>query len=84
MKKPFIWKLLFVVGLCPFIAPFLLAHTRMGSWTLIDWFILWSFVYWPTYLVGLILLAVSVYMLKKANRKPHPPSLQRRGICCII
>ena len=67
MKKPLIWKLLFIIGLCPFIAPMLLAHTRMGGWTLVDWFVLWSFVYWPTYLIGLILLAISIYKLKNSK-----------------
>ena len=70
MKKIFIWKLLLVISLCPFIAPFfyyllqILVHNTY-SWTLTDMVIVWSFLYWPTYLIGLVLLAISIYKLKK-------------------
>ena len=65
MKKPFIWKLLLVVGICPFVIPFLFAFTRMSSWTLLDWLIMYSFIYWPTYLVGLVLIGIAAYKLIK-------------------
>ena len=70
MKKTLIWELLLFVGLCPLIAPFfyyLIQYFVNGgySWTLVDLLILWSFVYWPTYLIGLVLAVVSVYKLKK-------------------
>lgn len=65
MKKAFVWKLLLVVGICPFVLPFLLAYTRMSSWTVADWLLMYSYVYWPTYVVGLVLIAVCVYQLKK-------------------
>ena len=70
MKKALTWKLLLFIGLCPFIAPFFyysiqhLAHNHY-SWTLTDMLVLWSFLYWPTYLVGLVLLFVSIYKLRK-------------------
>lgn len=69
MKKKFIWKLLLVIGLCPFIAPFfyyfLLHFTHNDySWILTDMLIVWSFLYWPTYLIGLVLLAISINKLK--------------------
>ena len=72
MRKNLIWKFLFFLSLCPFIAPFFyyvlqhLVHNHY-SWTLLDMLILWSFVYWPTYLIGLILLAISTYKLKKGK-----------------
>ena len=65
MKKSVLWKLLLLLGLCPFVLPFLLAFTRMSSWTLLDWLIMYSFVYWPTYIVGIVLIAVSLYKLIK-------------------
>ena len=68
MKKKIVWKVLLFIGLCPFLAPILLSPTRMGSWTLIDWLVLWSYVYWPTYIIGLIVLGIAIYKLKKANR----------------
>ena len=70
MKKGLIWKILFVIGLCPLIVPFFfyflqqLVHNHY-SLTLIDMLILWSFLYWPTYLIGLVILAISIYKLKK-------------------
>lgn len=69
-KKSFVWKLLLVIGVCPFIAPlfyYLLLHLMHNdhSWTWIELLVLWSVVYWPTYLIGLFLLAISLYKLKK-------------------
>lgn len=65
MKITFIWKLLLVIGICPFIMPFLLSFTRMSSWTLVDWLVMYSFVYWPTYILGFVLIAISVCKLIK-------------------
>ena len=70
MKKENIYKLLFLLGLCPFLAPFiyyfmLLIIHNSNSLTLIDLLIMWSFVYWPIYLIGIVLLVISIYKLKK-------------------
>ncbi|MBQ9940068.1 MAG: hypothetical protein IJO74_00805 [Clostridia bacterium] len=71
MKKALIWKLLLFLGMCPFIAPFIyyfiqcLNHNSLGSLSLADMLIMWSFIYWPTYIIGLILSVVSVYVFKK-------------------
>jgi len=70
MKKAFIWKLLLGIGLCPFLAPFFyyflqcFVHKHY-SLTLIDMLILWSFLYWPTYVIGLILIIIAAIKLKK-------------------
>lgn len=70
MRRKLIWKFLFFMGLCPFIAPFfyyvlqLLVHNHY-SWTLLDMLVLWSFVYWPTYLIGLIWIVLSAGKLKR-------------------
>ena len=70
MKKSLIWKLLLFISLCPFIAPFFyygilhIVHNQY-SWTLFDLLILWSYVYWPTYIIGLIVFGISMYKLKK-------------------
>ena len=69
MKKTLIWKVLFVIGLCPFAAPFfyyllqIFAHGN-SSWTIVEMIVLWSFLYWPTYLIGLLLVTVALCMLK--------------------
>ena len=69
MKKV-IWKSTLMIGFCPFLAPFVLYVYQMmisSSWTLLDWLLLYSFVYWPTYLVGVVLIVISVYELKKLS-----------------
>lgn len=57
-----IWKLLFLLGFVPFILPVILGIYRMSieHWELVDWVILYSYVYWPTYVVGIILLGISL------------------------
>lgn len=68
MKNKELWWLLLVIGIIPFAAPFLgFAYEMLNasSWTLIDYLVLYSFLYWPTYLVGLILIIVSVCKLRK-------------------
>ena len=65
MKKGLIWKILLFIGICPLAAPFLMSVTKPSSWTMLDWLVLYSFVYWPTYIVGLGLIALSIYKLKK-------------------
>ncbi len=69
MNKKTVWKALFVLGLCPFWAPFaycfiLIFIHNAHSFTLPDLIILWSVIYWPTYIVGGLLSAFSVYRLK--------------------
>ena len=64
MKKH-IWKLLLIVGICPFIIPFVLGAYRMTieSWTMMDWLLMYSYIYWPTYVAGLVLIAVALKKL---------------------
>ena len=70
MNKSIIWKLILFIGLSPFVAPFIyylvlqIVHNQY-SWTLFELFVLWSFVYWPTYIVGLVLIFLSVYKIHK-------------------
>ena len=65
MKKKLIWKILLFIGIIPLIIPFVLGFYRMSieSWTLPDWLIMYSFVYWPTYIIGLVLIVISVYKI---------------------
>ena len=66
MNRNVIWRILLIIGLIPFAAPFLgFAYEMLNasSWTLGDWLIMYSFVYWPTYLAGLVLILLSVYKL---------------------
>ena len=63
MKKSVIWKLLLLVGICPFAAPFI--YNLVMQWELFDMLVLWSYIYWPTYIIGLLLIIISIYKLKK-------------------
>ena len=68
MKNKRFWWVLFVIGMVPFVAPFIGFVYEMinsSSWTLVDWLLLYSFVYWPTYIVGIILMVISAYKLRK-------------------
>ena len=67
MKQKFIWKVLLVLGIFPFVLPFVLGVYRMiiESWTMFDWLVLYSFIYWPTYIIGLVLIIVSLKKLLK-------------------
>ena len=61
IKDP-LWKLLFLIGVLPFIFPivFGLYTMTIESWELFDWLILYSYAYWPTYLAGLIVIVISL------------------------
>ena len=68
MKNKKLWWILLIIGIIPFIAPligFAYEMINSSSWTFMDWMVLYSFVYWPTYIVGLILMIVSVCKLRK-------------------
>lgn len=71
MKKNLLWKILLVVGIVPFVVPFAAAvwniymiHSHPG-WTVFDFVFIYSFLYWPTYILGLVLIGLSIYKLKK-------------------
>ena len=68
MKNKKLWWILLIIGIIPFIAPligFAYEMINSSSWTFMDWMVLYSVVYWPTYIVGLILMIVSVCKLRK-------------------
>ena len=68
MKNKMVWWLLLGIGIVPFVFPFLnFAYAKMvsTSWTLVDWLVMYSFIYWPTYILGFILIIISVIKLKK-------------------
>lgn len=69
MYKAIIWKVLLLIGIFPFVLPFVLGIYRMSieSWTMIDWLVLYSFIYWPTYVVGIVLITCSLVKLLKKN-----------------
>lgn len=65
-----LWIFLFLTGLLPFIFPIVLGLYTMTiePWILFDWLVLYSFVYWPTYLVGLIVIVISLIGIFKKEK----------------
>lgn len=72
------WKILLFVGTLPFLWGLLgglyaaitgfsglsiSSPPAYGISAFFDWIILYSFVYWPTYLVGLLLIALAAWKL---------------------
>lgn len=49
-------KILLTLGLCPFIAPLIFACT--SSWAIFNPIVMYSVVFWPTYIIGFILLII--------------------------
>ena len=69
MKKH-LWKLLIGIGAIPLILPFVLGVYRMSieHWTIGDWLILYSYIYWPTYVIGLVFIAAGVVLWQRKKR----------------
>ncbi|MBQ4342358.1 MAG: hypothetical protein IJC38_00550 [Erysipelotrichaceae bacterium] len=60
-------KVLIGTGIGIFILPFVLGlyHMWIENWNLLDWLILYSFVYWPTYVFGAVLIVSGWIIYKK-------------------
>ena len=67
MNRSILYKVLLIIGTLPFLVPIvwgLVSVTKNVG--LIDFLILYSFLYWPTYLLGIALIATaSVLMIIK-------------------
>ena len=65
--KTHLWKILIGIGMLPLVLPFILGvyHTMIESWKLGDWLILYSYIYWPTYVLGILLIVVGIVLRKK-------------------
>ena len=67
-----LWIVLLVVGIIPFAAPILMAVIDLfmqlsTSNNPVEFLTYWSYVFWPTYIVGALLIALSTVKLKKCN-----------------
>ncbi|MBE6156029.1 MAG: hypothetical protein E7164_04675 [Firmicutes bacterium] len=81
MKKKIIWIILLIGGMVPFTIPlvagiydsingfgglcFAACEKSYGLCAFIDSIYLYSFIFWPSYLVGLVLIIISVIKLRK-------------------
>jgi len=70
MKRNTFLKLLLTVGFIPLLAPFVtyIYQTIVENWTLMDWLILYSYIYWPSYLLGLILIIFAAVSLHRDSK----------------
>ena len=74
MEKKKLWRTLLVLGIIPFAIPFFgfaYEMLNVSSWTLFDYWFLYSFVFWPTYIPGLILVILSAYKLMKLRNSEN-------------
>jgi len=56
-------KILFIIGLIPFIIPILLSIYTISvqnNFNFFEYIFLYSFVYWPTYILGILLIIISI------------------------
>ena len=70
MRQGFIWKVVLVLGIFLFVLPFVLGVYRISIefWTMIDWLVLYSFIYWPTYIVGIVLVVISLIKIVRQKK----------------
>lgn len=76
-KKKIFWKVMLVLGTIPFIIPLVLSiiclffgftfffDTIYGFEGMFSFLVIWSFIFWPTYIVGLVLIILSIIKIKK-------------------
>jgi len=68
MKKGLFWKIVLIIGFIPFIVALLTGIYTMivegGHWTFAEYMFLYSFVHWPSYVLGLVLILISLHKLK--------------------
>lgn len=66
MKGRLLWKVLLIVGLAPFVAPlgiFCILSARnpgLSPAELVNFILIYSIFYWPTYAVGIALIVLSM------------------------
>jgi len=68
--KNVLWKILLVLGIAPFGFPFVLFLYRSSieTWTLGDFLVLYSYLFWWTYLAGLLLAAAGLVLRRKQKK----------------
>ena len=69
MKK--IWNYLFYAGFLPIIVPVCMALYSMSveTWNFLDWIRLYSIIYWPTYVIGILVIVIAAKKCKREKDK---------------
>ena len=62
VKKSLILNIILITGILPFVLPFIFGIYKISieSWTMFDWLVMYSYIFWPTYLAGAFAIAISV------------------------
>jgi len=73
MKKSILWKIVLLIGVLPFAIPVLwgIYSVTVESWNMFDWLLMYSFLYWPTYLIGAVLIGLAVWKLTRRTGKSN-------------
>ena len=72
MAKRIIAIVLLTVGIVLFVLPFaggIYTISVQSDFTMGDWIIMYSFLYWPSYVFGAVLIAVSLFLLIYKSKK---------------
>ena len=66
-KKDNIPTYIILTGFLPFIIPILsgIYKITIESWSMINWLIIYSYIFWPSYIIGLILILIGIIRLKR-------------------
>lgn len=71
MNTRHLWILILIFGIVPLILPFATGLYNIWlsphSWTMTDWLIMYSFVYWPSYLIGAILMIIALILRHRSK-----------------
>jgi len=72
MRK-YLWKIFIGIGVILLILPFASGIYRMSieQWKLWDWLVMYSFIYWPTYVVGVVLIVTGAILWRKKKTEKH-------------
>ena len=56
-----------LTGALPFMIPILsgIYKVTIESWNIFSWLILYSYIFWPSYVIGLILIIIGIVKLKR-------------------
>ena len=58
-------KILLIIGIIILLAPFVSGIYKMlvENWNILDWLILYSAIYYPTYVIGILFIVI--YFIKR-------------------
>jgi len=83
-RKNILWKIVLIIGILPFLVAFILGlysgitgfsglcilncKDVYGIQAFVDSLIMYSYIFWPTYIIGLIMILISILLMKTKKR----------------